>query len=94
MLSKGIQARIAAIVASFVIATLASHGIGDLSQDVRGEIEQWVSHTFDLILFLGYAILHPWIQRKLASLDAGAPLRSGPHQRLSADGADQIRDQK
>ena len=91
---KAIQARLAAIIASFVIATLASHGIGDLPPDARGQIEQWVSHTFDLMLFLGYALLHPWIQHKLTALEARELKASTPNNPVGTTTAASVRDEK
>lgn len=69
---KAIQARIAAIVASFVVATLASWGLDGLSGEGAAAIEKWVSHTFELMLFLGYAIIHPLLQRRLGQHGAGS----------------------
>lgn len=63
---KAIQARIAAIVASFIVATLASWGVDGLSVESTAAIERWVAHTFELMLFLGYAIIHPLLQRRFA----------------------------
>jgi len=64
---KAIQARVAAIVASFLVATLASWGVDVLSADSAAAIEKWVAHTFELLLFLGYAIIHPLLQRRLGA---------------------------
>lgn len=66
---KAIQARIAAIIASFVVATLASWGVDGLSADSAAAIEKWIAHTFELVLFLGYAIIHPLLQRWLRDDD-------------------------
>ena len=63
---KAIQARIAAIIVSFIVATLASRGVSGLTPEAAAEIERWVSHTFELFLFLGYAILHPILQKRFA----------------------------
>ena len=70
---KAIQARLAAIVASFLVATLASWGIDGLSTDSTAAIEKWVGHTFELMLFLGYAIIHPLLTRRSASTGASDP---------------------
>ena len=91
---KAIQARLAAIVASFVIATLASRGIGDLPPEARGQIEQWVSHTFDVMLFLGYAILHPWIQQKFAAFEAKTLKRPMPSNPVAAEAMDSVQEEK
>lgn len=66
---KAIQARIAAIVASFIVATLASWGVDGMSSESAAAIEKWVAHTFELMLFLGYAIIHPLLQRRLGGRD-------------------------
>ena len=63
---RAIQARLAAIIASFVVATLASWGVADLPPQAGLAIEKWVSHTFELVLFIGYAILHPLLQKRLS----------------------------
>lgn len=62
---KAIQARIAAIVVSFILATLASFGVDGLSAESAAAIEKWVAHTFELMLFLGYAVIHPLLQRRM-----------------------------
>ena len=74
---KAIQARIAAIVASFVVATLASWGIDGLSAESAAAIERWVAHTFELMLFLGYAIIHPLLQRRLGERGPGSARGQG-----------------
>lgn len=61
---KAIRARLAALVASLIVATLASWGVRDLSPEGRALIEVWVGHTFELVLFLGYAVVHPWLQKR------------------------------
>lgn len=66
---KAIQARLAAIVASFVVATLASWGVDGVSAESEAVIEKWVAHTFELVLFLGYAVMHPLLQRWLGERD-------------------------
>lgn len=63
---RAIQARLAAIVASFIVATLASWGVADLPPEAGHAIEKWLSHTFELVLFVGYAILHPLLQRRMS----------------------------
>lgn len=60
-----IRARLAAIVASFLMARLATMGVADLAPAASTQIEQWVGNTFQLVVFLGYAIIHPWLRRKL-----------------------------
>ncbi|HEX2093309.1 MAG TPA: hypothetical protein VHG28_12955 [Longimicrobiaceae bacterium] len=60
---RAIRARLAAIVASFIVAGLVSRGIAD-SPELGARVEAWVAHTFELLFFLGYAILHPWLQKR------------------------------
>lgn len=69
---KAIQARLAAIAASFLVATLASWGIADIQPDGAAAVERWLAHTFELVLFLGYAIIHPLLQRKLGIADSSS----------------------
>jgi hypothetical protein len=59
-----IKSRLAALAASLIIATLASWGIGSSNNELRNLIEVWVSHSFDVMLVLGYAVLHPWLQKR------------------------------
>jgi uncharacterized membrane protein len=61
---KSIQARVAAIVASYIAALLVAHGFGAMTPDGAARIESWLSHTFELVLFLGYAVVHPWLQKR------------------------------
>ncbi|HEV2147525.1 MAG TPA: hypothetical protein VGR37_09010 [Longimicrobiaceae bacterium] len=61
---KAIRARLAAILASFVMAALVNHGIAEATPELTGRIAGWVEHTFELVLFLGYAVLHPWMQKR------------------------------
>lgn len=61
---KAIQARLAAILASFIIAALVNHGITEATPELTGRVETWLNHTFELLLFLGYAVLHPWLQKR------------------------------
>lgn len=61
---KTIQARLAAILASYVVALLVAHGFADLPPDGTARIEAWIGHTFDLVLLLGYAVVHPWLQKR------------------------------
>lgn len=61
---NAIRARLAALFASLVVALLASWGVDDLTPEGATRIEAWVEHTFELVLFLGYAVLHPWLQKR------------------------------
>jgi hypothetical protein len=61
---KAIRSRLAALAASFILATLASWGVRDVGPEGLALVEAWLAHTFELVLFLGYAVLHPWLQRR------------------------------
>lgn len=61
---KAIRARLAALVASLILATLATWGIGEITPEMAAEVEAWVEHTFEILLFLGYAVIHPWLQKR------------------------------
>lgn len=26
------------------------------------QVQAWVGHTFELMFFLGYAVIHPWLE--------------------------------
>jgi hypothetical protein len=58
-----IRARLIAVVASFFLATLASWGVHGITPESRDMVEQWLNHTFDVMLFVGYAVVHPWLQK-------------------------------
>lgn len=60
---RAIRARLAAIVASFIVALLVSRGISD-SPELGAQVESWTAHTFELLFFLGYAVVHPWLQKR------------------------------
>ncbi|HEX2188982.1 MAG TPA: hypothetical protein VHG51_08805 [Longimicrobiaceae bacterium] len=60
---KAIRARLAAIVASFLVAALVSWGISG-TPELEAQLRIWTEHTFDLLLFLGYAVVHPWLQKR------------------------------
>jgi hypothetical protein len=60
---NAIQARVAAIVATFIVTRLTMMGVTDLSPDSAAAIQKWVGHTFELMMMLGYAIAHPWLRK-------------------------------
>jgi hypothetical protein len=62
---NAIRARLAAVVTSSILAALASWGVREASPEVTGALSAWVNHTFDLLLMIGYAVVHPWLQRRL-----------------------------
>lgn len=59
-----IRARLAALAASFLLATLASRGVAEVTPELAGKVELWVDRTFELLLLLGYAVVHPWLQKR------------------------------
>ena len=62
---NGVKARLAAIAASYVAAMIASAGVAEITPEIAAELEQWLTHTFELTLFVGYALIHPLLRRKM-----------------------------
>lgn len=60
---KAIRARLAAILASFLVAALVSWGMSG-TPELEVQLRAWAEHTFDLLVFLGYAVVHPWLQKR------------------------------
>jgi len=61
---SAIRSRLAAVIASFLLARLVQWGVG-FGPDAAATFEAWINHTFELVLFVGYAVLHPWFQKRL-----------------------------
>lgn len=61
---KSIRARLAALAAGYLLALLATHGMAEITPDFAARVQAWVDHTFELVLFVGYAVVHPWIQKR------------------------------
>jgi hypothetical protein len=61
---RAIRARLAAVVASLIVAALASWGVQGLDDERSRAIATWVDHTFEVVLMLGYAVVHPWLQKR------------------------------
>ena len=59
---KAIRARLAAILASFLAAALVSWGMSG-TPELEAQMRTWAEHSFDLLLFVGYAVVHPWLQK-------------------------------
>jgi hypothetical protein len=59
-----IRARLAALVASLIVAGLAARGVWDVSPETAGVIERWLGLTLELVLMLGYAVLQRWLRRR------------------------------
>lgn len=60
---RAIRARLAALLASFIVAALVSRGL-EGTPELASRVEGWLDHTFELLLFLGYAVVHPWLQKR------------------------------
>lgn len=61
---NGVQARLSAILASFVVATLGNWGVAEIDAGFQATLQQWFSHSFELMLLLGYAFIHPRLERR------------------------------
>lgn len=62
---QAIRSRLVAIVASALLAGLSSLGVRGITPELSAEVGVWVNHTFELVLFVGYAVIHPWLQARL-----------------------------
>jgi hypothetical protein len=61
---RSIRARLAAIAAGYLLAMLATQGVAEVTPELAANVQAWVDHTFEVVLFLGYAVIHPWIQKR------------------------------
>ena len=61
---RSIRARLAAIVAGYLLAMLTTRGVAEVTPELAANVQAWVDHTFEVVLFLGYAVIHPWIQKR------------------------------
>ena len=61
---KAIRARLAALLASLILASLAAHGAGEATDETVTRLAQWLDHTFEVVFLLGYAVVHPWLQKR------------------------------
>ena len=61
---NAIRARLAALLAATVIAALTRWGLTGLDQTAHQELAVWLNGSFDVVLFAGYAVVHPWLQRR------------------------------
>jgi hypothetical protein len=61
---RAIRARLAAIVAGLIIASLTARGVGGLTDEATAQVARWLEHTFEVVFLLGYAIVHPWLQKR------------------------------
>jgi len=59
-----IRARLAAVAAGWLLALIATHGIAEITPELAASVRAWVDHTFEIALFLGYAVVHPWLQKR------------------------------
>lgn len=60
-----IRSRLAAIVASYLLTLIASWGVTEVTPELAASVQQWAAHTFEVFFIIGYAVVHPWIQRYL-----------------------------
>jgi hypothetical protein len=61
---RSIRARLAAIAAGYLLAMLATYGVAEITPELEANVRSWVDHTFEVVLFLGYAVVHPFIQKR------------------------------
>jgi hypothetical protein len=61
---RAIRARLAAILASLIVASLTARGVGGLTDDTATQLARWLEHTFEVVFLLGYAVVHPWLQKR------------------------------
>lgn len=59
---KPVQARLAALLASYLAALLAARGLATLDAEGTALLARWLGDGFELALLLGYAVLHPRLQ--------------------------------
>jgi len=60
---KAIGPRLAAILASFLVAALVSWGTSE-TRGLEAQLRALAEHVFELLLFVGYAVVHPWLQKR------------------------------
>ena len=61
---RAIRARLAALIAGYLMALLATQGLAEATPELASRIQEWVDHTFELVLVVGYAVVHPWLQKR------------------------------
>jgi hypothetical protein len=61
---KSIRARLAALAAGYLLALLSTSGMAEISPELSAQLHAWVEHTFELLFLAGYAIVHPWLQKR------------------------------
>ena len=62
---SAIRPRLIAILAGFLLARLATWGLVEVTPETSAEMERWLDHTFELLMLVGYAVIHPWIQKRI-----------------------------
>lgn len=62
---NAIRARLAALVAAFLLSALAARGVAEVTPELAARLEGWLDGTFELLLLVGYAVVHPWLERRL-----------------------------
>lgn len=61
---RSIRARLAALAAGYLLALLATHGVAEITPELAARVQVWVEHTFEVVFLVGYAVVHPWIQKR------------------------------
>jgi hypothetical protein len=61
---KSIRARLAALAAGYLLALLSTSGMAEISPELSAQLHAWVEHTFELLFLGGYAVVHPWLQKR------------------------------
>lgn len=61
---RAIRARLAALFAGYLLALLATSGLAEVTPELAAQVQAWVDHTFELVLVVGYAVIHPWLQKR------------------------------
>lgn len=59
-----IRARLAALAAGLLVAALASWGVAEIDADGTRAIADWMDRTFEVVMIVAYAVVHPWLQKR------------------------------
>jgi hypothetical protein len=60
---NAIRARLIAILAGYLLARLATWGILEATPQTTADMQLWLNQAFELLMLVGYAVVHPWIQK-------------------------------
>lgn len=72
------RARLAALLASMLFATLGSRGIRGLTPELETAVASWLSHTLELLILVGYAALDGWLRSRAGATAASPGERGAP----------------